>query len=595
MNPTPKEFYTTRIAAHTTRLKQLKRRSMRVAVARLAAFAGLLLALYLYFTGGQLLMLALTLAAAIIFVVLVRLSAALADNKRLTAKLLLLDNNEMAALNLHNNLFDNGAAFAANAMMHAGDLDLFGKDSLYHLLNRTTTDTGAQKLFRLLNQPATSAATILTIQQAVGLLAEQPELRQLITAHGLLENEDGDPLAQIADWIATPPRVTTSRWVAVLRYALPVAALAGLFVYLSTGNPLVVGLGIVVNLLLTGFFARYTMAQHQLIGKKEAVMLRYGTILQLFETAGTGQSALLKQLQETSVHGHRQILALSRLSGRFDQRLNLLVGLFLNAFLLYDIQVMTALEKWKEHNKARFNRWIDAVGEIELLGSLASFRFNHPGYAIPVVEEGRPQITATALAHPLIPAQAQVANDVCAGLHEKLLLITGSNMSGKSTFLRTIGMNLVLAQCGLPVCAGSFRFTPMPVLSSIRISDSLQENTSYFMAELKRLKQIIDTLNAGGPALVLIDEVLRGTNSDDKRYGSEELIRKLCGYPCLTFFASHDLSLSNLEQELKGQVNNYCFESTIENGELLFDYTLRRGVAANKNASFLMKKMGIIG
>jgi DNA mismatch repair ATPase MutS len=167
-------------------------------------------------------------------------------------------------------------------------------------------------------------------------------------------------------------------------------------------------------------------------------------------------------------------------------------------------------------------------------------------------------------------------------------------MSGKSTFLRTIGVNVLLAQCGAPVCATSFECTPVTILSSIRISDSLQEHTSYFMAELKRLKLIIDVLDTLQPSLVLIDEVLRGTNSNDKTHGSEALIRKLVDSNALTLFASHDLSLSTLEHELAGLLSNYCFESRIENGELLFDYKLHPGVARNKNATFLMEKMGII-
>jgi len=167
-------------------------------------------------------------------------------------------------------------------------------------------------------------------------------------------------------------------------------------------------------------------------------------------------------------------------------------------------------------------------------------------------------------------------------------------MSGKTTFLRTLGVNLVLAQCGAPVCANSFSFTPMHIQSSIRVSDSLQESTSYFMAELKRLHDIVIKLESGEPSLVLIDEILRGTNSDDKTHGSEQFIKKLIAYNCLTMFATHDLSLSVLENESPEKIDNYCFESVIENGELIFDYKLRKGVARNKNASFLMQKMGII-
>jgi DNA mismatch repair ATPase MutS len=188
-----------------------------------------------------------------------------------------------------------------------------------------------------------------------------------------------------------------------------------------------------------------------------------------------------------------------------------------------------------------------------------------------------------------------VANDCTFGLNEQLVLVTGSNMSGKTTFLRTLGVNCILAQCGAPVCAASFTFTPMVIRSSIRVSDSLMEQTSYFMAELKRLQQIIHYLQQQTvPVLILIDEILRGTNSEDKTHGSEQFIRKLLQYRCLTLFATHDLMLSRLEEELPGKVSNYCFESTIRDGELLFDYTLQRGVAKNKNASFLMKKMEII-
>jgi DNA mismatch repair ATPase MutS len=233
------------------------------------------------------------------------------------------------------------------------------------------------------------------------------------------------------------------------------------------------------------------------------------------------------------------------------------------------------------------------VGEIELLTSMSAFAFNNSGYTYPLLHESM-QLTAHDVAHPLIPANVSVPNSIVVGDQEKLVILTGSNMSGKTTFLRTLGVNLVLAQCGAPVNARHFSFRPMAILSSIRVGDSLQENTSYFMAELKKLHRIIEVLQTGQPALVLIDEILRGTNSDDKTHGSEQFIRKLINFNCLTLFATHDLSLSVLENELTGRVSNYCFESIISQGELLFDYSLQRGVARNKNASFLMEKMGII-
>ncbi len=229
----------------------------------------------------------------------------------------------------------------------------------------------------------------------------------------------------------------------------------------------------------------------------------------------------------------------------------MLVILFLNSLFLYDLQCMWALESWKATNKDRFAGWIDCVGIIETLNSLATFAYNNPANHWPAVNDQALHISGKALAHPLIPAGECVANDFTMGVQERLVLVTGSNMSGKTTFLRTVGVNLLLAQCGAPVSAQSFDFTPMNILSSIRVSDSLQEHTSYFMAELKRLKQIILYLQQNkAPALVLIDEILRGTNSEDKTHGSEQFIKKLLQYNCLTMFATHDLSLSVLEQEL---------------------------------------------
>jgi DNA mismatch repair ATPase MutS len=279
----------------------------------------------------------------------------------------------------------------------------------------------------------------------------------------------------------------------------------------------------------------------------------------------------------------------------FDQRINMLVPIFLNSLFMYDIQCLLALESWKAINKHRFNDWIHCVGTIESLNSLATFAFNNPAFIYPSVITDKLSIHGTQLAHPLIPAKERVANDFRVGFEEQLILVTGSNMSGKTTFLRTLGVNQILAQCGAPVCAASYSFMPVVIQSSIRVSDSLQEHTSYFMAELKRLQQIIRYLQQNeAPALILIDEILRGTNSEDKTHGSEQFIKKLLHYRCLTLFATHDLALSRLEQELPGKVNNYCFESIIKDGDLLFDYTLQRGVAKNRNASFLMQKMEII-
>lgn len=399
----------------------------------------------------------------------------------------------------------------------------------------------------------------------------------------------------LREWLETKPRLLRNLPVRIAVYLLSAFNLYAFYLLFATGNYALVLLGLAVSRGVWGLYAKYLGDQHKLIGHKHALLDQYAGILGVFNQVDAGQSAVLQELQGHTAKAHTAIRKLSKLSSAFDQRLNLLVTLVLGNFFFYDLFCMIAVEKWKTRNRAGLLRWIDAVARVEALNALATYAFNHPENHYPQpVTEAQLFIEAAGLGHPLIPASRRIANDLTVGREESLILVTGSNMSGKTTFLRTLGVNLLMAQCGLPVCATSFRFTPLQLLTSLRISDSLQEQTSYFMAELKKLQQIVVRLHTGVPALVLIDEILRGTNSEDKTFGSEQFIRKLLGYRSLSLFATHDLSLGEMEQQLPGRVSNYCFESVIETGELHFDYRLRRGIARNRNASFLMRKMEII-
>jgi len=589
----PGNFYAERITVYQNRIKKLRKRIASASILRLISFIVLALSLYFLFSQYAVSLLLISLFSLVCFIVFIRISLNLQSAKQLSEKMLFINENELRVVNGGENGFDDGKKITATAI-YRDDLDIFGPRSLYHLLNRTTASHGAEALSTLLVSPPLQKKDIEERQEATKQFSTQPELGQLITAQGLLHAEAEGNMNDLSEWMKTPQKLTGIAWLKIARLTLPVWNIAALIYYLSEDNPLPLIAGIALSWLIISIFLKYIHAQHQLIGKKQSILEQYGSILECFGRTDAGNSTRLSSLKERTASAHQEILKLSKLAASFDQRLNLVVFMFGNSLLLYDLQCMVALEQWRGRNKSHFDGWVDCVGSIEALNSLAVFAFNNPGYCYPTAEEGSPFIKTTGMAHPLMRLKMPVVNDLCVGKNDKLLLVTGSNMSGKSTFLRTVGINLLLAQCGAPVYANSFAFTPMTILSSIRISDSLQENTSYFMAELKRLHDIIAELEKGAPALVLIDEALRGTNSDDKTYGSEAFIRKLLRYSCLALFATHDLSLSETEKALPGEVNNYCFESSIENGELLFDYTLRRGVAKNKNASFLMKKMGII-
>lgn len=591
---TAQSFYEERTALYTEAARSSQKKITVSALLRVLfflAFCFSVYALFKQFSTGLLLLSILLLA---LFLLLVVYAQRLKEQKALLEKLLFINSNELGMLGNEPNRMEDGSSFA-NGKGYTEDLDIFGPRSLFHLLNRCSTSHGRTALAALLQQPPPDADRIAQRQQAVQLFSGQTDKRQLITARGLLHAEAEGNLHSVETWMQPAESLHRQTALGVLRWLLPLYNVPSFLYYIATGELLYIAIGAVAAWLVTARYAKYIHRQHQLIGKKQSILNQYAGILKDFMAVEAGASPVLQQLRQTAANAHSAIGRLAKLSSFFDQRLNLLVNIFLNTLIVYDIQCMLALEQWKEKHQHQLGGWLHTVGEIECFNALAGFAFNYPQFAYPsVVRRDTPYIEATKMAHPLIPAAERVANDLKAGESNKLLLITGSNMSGKTTFLRTLGINLILAQSGGPVCAAAFVFTPVEILTSIRINDSLQEHTSYFMAELKRLQQIILRLQNKEPALVLIDEILRGTNSGDKTSGSEQFIKQLLQYNCLTLFATHDLALASLEEEYKGLVSNYCFESRIQDGILRFDYTLQRGVARNKNASFLMRKMGII-
>jgi hypothetical protein len=590
---TAKSFYEKSISGYTSKSEALKKRITLVSVLRLLSFAGFAFAGYKLVTGYGIWLWFAVIILAGVFVWLVRLALQLNDEKALLEKLLFINKNELGILTRQPNQMDDGSSFLTDSD-YSHDLDIFGRYSLFHVLNRTTTVDGRLFLAERLHNPMLSKKSIAEVQQAILTLTTQAEERQLITARGLLNEEKETSLRSISQWLKTGNHLHNKPWLKILRWVWPPITVAAFIYYLETDllGPFIIAA--TISWLITGVFVKYIHKQHALLSKKQAVLEQYAGILKAFTLADTGSSVKLKELNAIASNSGLSIGQLAKLTSFFDQRINMLVFALLNTFLLYDIQCILALEKWKKKNKPQFENWIDCVAQIEYLNSLAAFAYNNPEFAYAVVTDEEFVIDTVQMAHPLIAANERIANDFSTGKSDKLILLTGSNMSGKTTFLRSAGINLILAQCGAPVCAKSFRFHPMLILSSIRVSDSLQEHTSYFMAELKKLQSIIRMLQTGKVALVLIDEILRGTNSNDKHTGSEQFIKQLLQYKCITLFATHDLQLGRLEEQFPGKISNYCFESIIENGELNFDYKLRKGVAQNKNASFLMKKMGII-
>jgi DNA mismatch repair ATPase MutS len=320
-------------------------------------------------------------------------------------------------------------------------------------------------------------------------------------------------------------------------------------------------------------------------------------LLQLIEALDI-KTALLTELKSSlfknQLSASKQIHQLTKLLDALDNRNNLIVGIILNALLLWDWNLLFRIENWRQNHELDYNAWQKTIAYFDALNSLAGFSFNHPAYAFPTLSNELYAFEADSLGHPMLPVETRICNNFNLSEKPRYAIITGANMAGKSTFLRTIATNLVLAGCGAPVCAKKLHFKPLPLYSSMRTEDSLMKNESYFFAELKRLQHITQELEKGQQLFIILDEILRGTNSEDKRKGSIGFVKKITQKMAYGLIATHDLELARLAEQQPDIFKALCFEVAFKNDELKFDYKLKAGVTQNMNASFLMERMGII-
>ena len=494
---------------------------------------------------------------------------------------------------------DTGEDFFDAAHDYTADLDIFGNKSLFSYIDRTSTAVGRQQLADWLRRPLAGVDAIHSRQEAVRELAGLTELRLHFCAEGMVSGERVDDAATAGSNLSGKI-FSRSRWAVFAVNTLPyvyVALALGTLAWPVAGP--IIGLLFCLCFLFSLFIAqRVTLTQQRLekglhsIGKYERLIAALES--EHFESVALQELVYAMQPvdeEKASVCLHR----LRRYIDNLNQRNNAIAFLFLNGFLLWDCRQLLSLDRWVLRHAKEVLRWLDAVARFDALSSLASFSYNHPDYAFPsVVDSDKPVYRARRMGHPLIDPAQCVRNDVEMPCRPSFLIITGANMAGKSTFLRTIGINYLLGCMGAPVCADSMTFTPLPLFTGLRASDSLADNESYFFAELKRLQQIVLRLRRGEKLFIILDEILRGTNSVDKQTGSLALIRQLVGAGATGIIATHDLALGKLADSLPGKVSNYRFEAAIQGDELTFSYRLQPGIAENMNACFLMKKMGII-
>ena len=593
---TQRQQYSQRIQQFAQQTEQLKKKSLALSVLRAACFSLLPLGIYqFYHHTNNLFWMALSAAGMVSFLVLIHVHQALTARLTLAETLYQINHDELQFLENHTTPPLTGKHVAPSLHDFAFDLDVFGEKSLFQFLNRAQTYIGQSHLAQALchTRPVNE---IQDRQDAVKECKEKLDWRQQIQASAFIAHDQQRDFQQLLHWSTTPIEKIPN-WLRVYAYLGPVLFFVtlGAWMFLpGDDNWKLCSAVFTINLILFSLVLKIIKQQIPAAEKIHQQILHYSLLLQHIEGErfqNVFMKSLQLQLQTPKGSASQQLKQLSNIFERMDSLHNLVGATLFNGAGLYHAHVLQTLIQWKQQYATSLQQWLDVIGETETIHSLANLAFNHPEFCFPTLS-AQQEFEVTDLGHPLIPPQQRVCNSVSLQTHP-FIILTGSNMSGKSTFLRTLGINMILASTGAPVCAQSARIHPLPMKVSMRLSDSLGDNESFFFAEVKKLKSIIDALKKG-PCFVLLDEILRGTNSDDKRNGTILFLEQLIRHHTIGIIATHDLEVCRTTDNWPNYLRNCCFEVEIENNELVFDYKLRDGICQNKSASFLMKKMEII-
>jgi len=533
-----------------------------------------------------------TAIAFVTFLILMRLQQDAKKKRNFQRNIQTINEDEIERLSFRFKRKDTGIHFQEKNHSFATDLDIFGEYSLYRLLNRTRTSEGSRRLANWLKHHA-SLEEILMRQEAVEEFKHNPELRQSWEATALLHEHAAQQVSAFRDWATEvlPDSLQSSlRW----RFWPLMTIVVGGLVYagLIPGWLLILSLGWHLVIL-----RRYQEVLQGLVNRTTALgftLAAYADLLDIADAAPY-RSRWWKDRQ-TQIRGSAHSLRkVGTLFERLDYRNHPFFAILVGIPTLWDMHCLAGLEKWKNVHKDNLNTWLDVLADTEAMNSLAGNAFAYPDHSVPQVTWQKDvYIEATQMGHPLIPKGRRISNNFNMNGLGHTILVTGSNMSGKSTFLRTIGLNLVLAQMGAVVSAAKFACAPVRVFSSMRTQDSLEESTSSFYAELKRLRQLLELADEKNesPVFYLLDEILKGTNSADRHKGAEALIRQLHTKSSAGLVSTHDLELGEWGAT-ESYVHNFHFRSDVENGQLKFDYQLHDGICKSFNASELMRMMGI--
>jgi len=589
--------YQQRISLAQQEANKYKKLANTYSLLRLSVFALVILAVYFAIIHDNFTIIALGFVVLVfIFMWLVSRQGRFERQKEYFQDLVKVNENEVESILNHTNIYAVGTHFANEKHYYSADLDIFGASSLFQLVNRAATSNGSIKLANWLNAPA-AKETVLLRQDAVKELSHKNNWKLEIQARLLFANkEDVNQLQRLFIYLHIPLNLPGEKWLSryakIAPYLLLAAILLAYFYPIAKSIPILIGL---INLGVVFSKGLYIKKADLIAGKIGDTLNNYAIVFDKIEQE-QWQAAYSNNLVQNIKNGHtsQKIKELSTLINKLNYHLNVIVGFILNLFLLWDIRQIIAIENWKRDNQESLEAAFDVIAEFEALLGLSSLAINYPEWCFPeIIDNNGYTLAAKSLAHPLIGSNKRIENDYELNDAFKIDIITGSNMAGKSTFLRTVGINTVLALCGAPVCASSMQVSVMTIISYMRIKDSLNESTSTFKAELDRLQMLLAAVESEYKVFFLIDEMLRGTNSVDKYLGSKAVIEQLIRKKAVGMVATHDLQIAQLEIKYPDYIRNFYFDIQIKDGEMLFDYKIKHGECKTFNASLLLKQIGI--
>jgi ABC-type lipoprotein export system ATPase subunit len=594
----PIEIYEKRIDSTAGQIQRLRRKETLLSAIKLAAVVCGILLLVKLATKFTLVPLLAFIAVVILFAFAVAIHENIIRKRKFHEAVKEINENEIKASQGEFLDFDTGEEFISTDHEYSSDLDIFGHRSVFHSLNRTTTSIGRRFLSSWMKVfPENSGINeIKEKQEAVQELAGKVDIRQNIQAHGKFIEDSMKRLESFQGLFDEPDAVLGKKPLIVFIHLFPLITIGGVvsvFFHVSWLVP--VGL-----VLIQGIVNKATGNARQRIydlsSRNAKILTAYARITAELEKENFASNRLKEYRSELFLEDRPASFHIKRLStllGYFDVRQSREFHLLFNNMLFWDLHCVYRIEKWKKKVGPVVHKWFDVIGNFEALSSFGNTLFNNPDWVMPEVCNSEFRLEALSIGHPLIPRAENVRNDISLNHKGNVLIVTGPNMSGKTTFLKTLGVNIVLAMAGGPVCAQRFVLSPLKLCTSMKVTDSLDKKLSLFYAELQRLKMIMDAILGREPVFFLIDEMLKGTNESDRHKGAIALIKQLVENEADGVLATHDLELTKLEDDYTETISNYHFDGYIEGDKLLFDYKLKTGVCQSSNALELMKKVGI--